>query len=190
MILSTASILSIVGDLGPIVSTLSIIVAIMALRANHDWNRRHFASQMISNWNKQTKPFIDDIEMIEPGIIDFGKDNRITQITQREAHAIYYSNVSDDSKEWKLRTRFIHLLNELESIAAAYKNAVGDRQMIEESFRDIFVKWGFVLEHFINIYKEQRKNPKPWGPYHDLYDRWSHGQIEKLKNPTGKLTPL
>ena len=113
---------------------------------------------MISNWNKQTKSVIDDIEKIEPGIIDFGKDNKLTQITQKDAHEIYFSKYSENSREWKLRTRFIHLLNEFEHIAAAHKNGVGDRAMIEESFQDIFVKWGFVLEHFISIYQVQRGN--------------------------------
>jgi len=151
----------------------------------HEWNRRNFASQMISNWNKQTKLVIDDIEKIEPGIIDFGKDNNLTQITQKDAESIYFSRYSEDSREWKLRTRFIHLLNEFESIAAAHKNAVGDRDMIEESFRDIFVKWGFVLLHFINIYKVQRGNETPWGPYHSLYETWCSKYPKSLRRQTG-----
>ncbi len=173
-----------ISKLGPIVTAVTVIVGVFTLYANHEWNRRNFASQMISNWNKQTKPFIDDIEKIEPRIIDF-KDGKLTQIAQDYAREIYFSKYSEDSKEWKLRTRFIHLLNEFEHIAAAYKNAVGDRKMIEESFKDIFVKWGFVLEHFISIYKKQRENDEPWGPFHDLYNRWVSQKPNPLRPKTG-----
>ena len=171
--------LEIVSKLGPFAAGLSVIVAAITLRANHEWNRRNFASQMVTNWNKQTKPVIDDIEKIEPRIIDF-RNGRLTQITQDDAEKIYFSKYEADSKEWKLRTRFIHLLNEFEHIAAAYKNSVGDRGMIEESFKDILVKWGYVLEHFIHVYKKQRMNDKPWGPFHDLYNRWTREKPEIL----------
>lgn len=191
MILLEATILDFIGNLGPLVAAIAVIIAIITLRANHDWNRRNFASQMISNWNKQTKPVIDEIEKLEPRIIDFRR-NRLTQITQEDAEKIYFSKYSEESREWKLRTRFIHLLNEFEHIAAAYKNAVGDRKMIEESFKDIYVKWGFVLDHFITTYKAERKNEYPWGPFHNLYDKWStekidgaRSKIDELRGPTG-----
>lgn len=173
-----------IGKIGPIVTAIGVILAYLTLRANHEWNRRNYASQMVSNWNKQTKPFIDDIEKIEPRIIDF-KGGRLTQITQEYAHEIYFSKYSEESKEWKLRTRFIHLLNEFEHISAAYNNAVGDRKMIEESFKDILVKWGFVLMHFIDIYKSQRDNSNPWGPFHSLYNRWSSESPSPLRIKTG-----
>ena len=178
------SILDTIAKIGPLVAAIAVMVAAYTLYTNHDWNRRQFASQLISSWNKQTKPIIDDIEKIKPGIIDFRNGN-LTQIDQKDAERIYSSKYTEDSDDWKLRTSFIHLLNEFEHIASAYMNAVGDRKMIEESFKDIFVKWGFVLQHFINVYKHQRGNKKPWGPFHDLYERWTKTEPNPPRPVTG-----
>jgi hypothetical protein len=67
---------------------------------------------------------------------------------------------------WILKSKFIDLLNELEHIASAYENRVGDPKMIEESFKNTFVKWGDVLVYFVDIYIAKRKNDTPWGPFH------------------------
>jgi hypothetical protein len=173
-----------IGDIGPLVTLIAVAVAYITLKANHDWNRRSFALQMGANWNKQTKSLIDDIETIMPGILKFGKDKRLKQINQEEAQKIFDSVYGENSKEWTLRTRFIHLLNEFEFIASAYTNKVGDQKIIEQSFKDIFIKWGFVLEHFINIYKEERNNRYPWGPFHSLYEKWTKENPQSWRRPT------
>lgn len=186
-------ILDIIGKLGPIFTFIAVVMAYVTLRDNHEWNRRNYAAQMISNWNRQTKQVIDEIEKIEPRMIDFHPDGSLVQMNSKRAEAIYYSRYPQDSSDWVLRTKFIHLLNEFEFIASSYENGVADKKMLADSFKDIFVKWGYVLKNFIDIYKHQRSTATPWGPYHGLYDTWSRESpniVVKERDETGTLVPF
>lgn len=65
----------------------------------------------------------------------------------------------------------IELLNHLESIASSYRNAVGDRQIIEESFRPALSRWHDILVNFILVVKEHR-GYDPWEPFVTVVDYW------------------
>lgn len=136
---------------------------------------------MISEWNNRIRPITMEIEQFKPQILDDQKDTFKPQaISDIEARDIYYS-VDPTSAQWKLKTTFIALLNELEQIAAAYENGIGDSIMIEQSFRDTFLRWGDVLEKFITLYQHNRGNQEPWGPFHNLYRRWKDSPINKKR---------
>lgn len=72
--------LEIISKLGPIATLIAAGIAYRALQINTGaielnrkaieqnrvWNRQHYATNMVANWNKHTKPIIDNIETIRP----------------------------------------------------------------------------------------------------------------------------
>ncbi len=174
-------------DTGSVISILGFGLAYMTLRANHQWNRRSYAAKMISEWNARIKPVTMVIEEIKPQILDNQANSSLPrEITQEEARAIYYSS-DPTSAEWKLKSTFMTLLNELEQIASAYENSVGDAYMIEKSFKETFVRWGDVLKNFIALYCLNRDYPEPWGPFHNLYARWKNQKVKPPRRPLGRF---
>jgi hypothetical protein len=157
-------------NIGPILTAIGLFLTFWALRKNHDWNRRNFSTSLVSKWNDETSVHRKAIEAIRPGLIDLDtKQNKVVELTKTDASNIYSAN--PESQEWQLRFHFIELLNHFESIASAYRNAVGDKQIIEESLRSPLVRWHDILRNFIEVVKTHR-GYEPWEPYTTVVAHW------------------
>jgi len=154
---------------GPIATALGVFVAIWALRANHDWNRRNFTAALIGQWNEKTSIHRQAIEKIKPGLVDLNKKWTPVEITKAEAENIYTAKAGTD--EWLLRFHFIELLNYFETIASAYNNKVADQIMIEESMKGVLVRWHDILVNYIHAV-EAHRGYQPWSPFLTVIDEW------------------
>lgn len=166
---SMTNVLSVIRDVGPLITAIAVVVAIWTLKANHDWNRRNYTAALIAQWNDKTSIHRRTIEKLRPGLIDLDTKGEVIELTKRDAQAIYTSKV--DTAEWELRFHFVELLNYFEVIAAAYRNQVGDQQMIEESLRHVLVRWRHILRHFMEVVEEHR-GYEPWEPFTTVVDFW------------------
>src|SRR5690349_781551 len=129
-------------NIGPILTAAALLLTVWTLRRNHDWNRRQYAANMVADWNVKTSVHRKAIENLRPGLIDEDPQNptdRIVELTKRQAADIYCSDPNNPEQKalWELRFHFIELLNHFESVAVAYRNGVGDREMIEEAFQSV-----------------------------------------------------
>lgn len=176
MLISAKSVLDVVKDLGPIITAIAVFVAVWTLRANHEWNRRHYTALLVATWNDKTSAHRKAIERLRPGLIDLDSKGTPTELTKADATAIYSAKV--DTPEWELRFHFTELLNHFEAIASAYRNNVGDQRMIEESFRGVLVRFQDILINFIAVVKQHR-GYEPWEPYTAVVEHWKTRPFKK-----------
>jgi hypothetical protein len=169
-------VLEVASEFGIIVTAIGVTVAYSALRANHDWNRRSAAAELLEQWNVRTGPHRKAIERMRPGLLDV-VNGQLTQLTIPEAEEVYKSQPEDPN--WELRFHIIELLNYFEYIAAVYRGAVADARMVEASFKRPILRYHDVLlENFIAVFKRERgmgQDEKPWGPFHDMVAEWNRG---------------
>ena len=163
------SFLDVLRDIGPLLTACGLFVAIWTLRANHAWNRRNYTAGLVVHWNDRTSVHRKAIEKLRSGLVDLDTKGEVTELTKRDATAIYSSK--PDTPDWELRFHFIELLNHFEAIAVAYRNRVGDPQMIEESLRNVLVRWHDILLHFMDVVKAHR-GYEPWEPYITVVAHW------------------
>ncbi len=171
-------ILEFIKDVGPVVTAVGVFVAVWTLRANHDWNRRQYTATLVAGWNEKTSVHRKAIEKLRPGLIDLNVKGEPTEIGKKDAAEIY--TAKPDTPSWDLRFHFIELLNHFESIAAAYRNHVADRQMIEESFRSVLVRFYDILGNFMEEVKQHR-GYEPWKPYHIVVREWKTVPVKKRR---------
>ena len=176
MFISVTSILDVVKDFGPIITAIGVFVAVWTLRANHEWNRRQYTASLVAAWNEKTSSHRKAIEKLRPGLIDLDSRGTPTEITKADATAIY--SAKPDTPEWELRFHFTELLNHFEAIASAYRNNVGDQQMIEESFRSVLIRFQDILKNFIATVKQHR-GYEPWEPYSAVVAYWQTKPFKK-----------
>ncbi|MGO9085917.1 MAG: DUF4760 domain-containing protein [Candidatus Sulfotelmatobacter sp.] len=177
------NVLGVLKEYGSLITAFSVFVAIWTLKANHDWNRRNYTAGLIGEWNDETSIHRKAIEKLRSGLIDLDTRGDVIEISEKDARAIYASKV--DTPDWELRFHFIELLNYFEVIAAAYRNRVGDPQMIEESLRNVLVRWRKILRHFMEVVEKER-GYKPWEPFTTVVDFWDSKPF-KPRPFTGQL---
>ena len=54
-----------IQSIGFLATATAVYVAYRTLRANHEWNRRHFAAQLMEKWNPW-QPYSDLVEHWQP----------------------------------------------------------------------------------------------------------------------------
>lgn len=175
--------LSIIGNVGPFLTAIGLFLTVWALKANHDWNRRLYAANLVAEWNDKTAHHRRVIERIRPGLVDLDVTSKdVVELTKKDANAIYTSKPEDDGEEslWELRFHLIELLNHFESITVAYRNRVGDPQMMEESLRSPLIRWHDILHNFIQVVKEHR-GYEPWEPYVVVVSYWKRKPFRPRK---------
>lgn len=141
------------------------------LRANHDWNRRYFAAQLMEKWNPNTLHHRQTIEKAFPKIYDIN-DKGSPKVYIDRSRAIEVYTCSPDHPDWKLRFSLHELLNFLEYISVSRSQEIADHKIIEDSFKNILIKWHKVLNPFIEVV-EEKWGFNPWQPYSDLITSWS-----------------
>ncbi|MGF1638419.1 MAG: DUF4760 domain-containing protein [Cyclobacteriaceae bacterium] len=163
-----------------LITIIGLFLTFWTLKANHDWNRRHYATNLIAEWNSKTFSHRKAIETMRPGLVDLDKNGDPVEITKRDATAIYLSNSTQNVELCELRFHFIELLNYFESISVAYRSGVGDQQIIEESVRSALIRWNDILVNFIQVVNEHR-GYEPWEPYTTLVNYWKHKPFKPRK---------
>ena len=170
-------------QLAPVITAIAVIVAAWTLRANHEWNRRQYAMNMISEWNSRTAVHRKAIEKAIPGLIDIDKkSNSVAEVSKDRAKAIYGSKPHEP--DWELRFHLIELGNYFEFVASTYTYHVGDRKMIEEAFKGPLTVWHKVLQNFIEVVRENR-GYDPWPPFSDVVKIWDQPKKAWLWRRTG-----
>ena len=171
-------------------ASIAFLIAYRRFKSNHDWNRRKYAAIMIADWNHRTSEHRRRIEELMPGLVDVNQKDMPREITKKRAIEIYDSNPNnvEDTENWELRFHFIEMLNYFESIASAYHHRVGDREMIEESFKKVLIHWSKILRNFVEIFGEKRGygDEKPWSPYQALVNDWN-ASIKPMRRATDSL---
>jgi hypothetical protein len=154
---------------GASVAIASAWIAIVSLRANHDWNRRQYALNLVGDWNAKTEPHQKAIEGAFPGILNINEDGMpVAEFTLKRAVEVYNATSGDD---YNLRFHLLQMGNHLEFIASAYLNYVGDRKIIEVAFGNVIVRWYDAMHNFTEVIKMKRKYA-PWRPFYDLTLKW------------------
>ena len=165
-----------VGSLGTLIG---VWFAYLALRANHDWNRRHYAVEIIRCWNDITADHAKAIEETFPHIRDIDlSTGKTTEITKEKAREIYTCN--PDNKNWAIRFHIIELLNHFEFVITAYSHQVADRGVILVGLRDPLSKWHDILKNFLEIV-EQCEGYQPWQSFMDQIADWNAPKRQQRK---------
>ena len=172
--------LKIVAAIGATGTLTGAWLAYRALVSNHDWNRRHYALEIIRNWNDLTADHAKAIEEAFPHIRDIDKTTlKTTELTKEKAKEIY--TCSRDNKEcWDLRFNIIELLNHLEFVISAYAEQVADREILLGSLRGPLCKWHDILKNFLDVV-EQCEGYQPWKPFIDHIADWNAAKTKPRK---------
>lgn len=196
---------------GLLVSAGALVCAAYGINQQHEWYRRHFAVEMIREWNNHSKTHKAAIENAYPQLFrDEGQREARPRIDKEEARRIYFSikddgtgdptktvstNGSDDptkivdSARWETRNHCIALLNYFEFVASAWENQVADRQMLEDSFKKTILRWHHDLEEFMTVMAKTRQY-EPWPPLQRVVAQWKADDARvRPVSPTGLIKP-
>lgn len=169
--------LQILRTLGVIAGIVSLYVAIHEIKSNHDWNRRHYALEMMRTWNEATEPHKMALEKAYPGLYD---DPPASDFSLEEARKIY-----NDSSRLDLQIHIVAMMNHLEYISQVYLKNVGDQDVIKESFKKTMIRWHRALKNWITVFVKHR-GYNAWQPYVDLIIKWEQEESTTLeKRKTG-----
>lgn len=156
-----------------------------ALQQNHELNRRHYASEMMKDWNDNAGKHKDAILKEFPDLLD--KKNT-KPLSREKALAIYgaiYGNDAKDKELFELRNHIIAMFNYFEYIASAYFNGVADQLMIEETFDGVIKLWYNYFKAFIDV-AEEKVGFRPWQPINDLIIHWEAKKNKPPRRNTGE----
>jgi hypothetical protein len=169
--------------IAPSITAVGVLVAVLTLRANHDWNRRQYAMQILADWNPQTSEHRKAIESAFPGLIDVDRNsNKVVELSRARAAEIYESKPG--SPDWDLKFHFIELGNYFEFICSSYIHHVADHDMIEQAFRYMLIRWHGIMLTFIDTI-EHHRGYRPWQPFSDLVEYWQRPHKIKLRPRAG-----
>ncbi len=178
-------ILQVIGNVGPFLTAVGLFLTFWALKASHRWKRRLYATNIVAEWNEKTSDHRKAIETIRPGLVDVDPSSKeVVQLTKVDAVSIYSSR--SGTAEWELRFHLIELLNYFESISVAYRNRVGDAQIIEESVKAVFVRWHGILRDFI-VVVEERRGYEPWEPFVSVVTSWER-PLRKMRQASDAVS--
>ena len=184
---------------GLLVSAGALVCAAYGINEQHKWYRRHFAVEMIREWNNHSNTHKAAIENAYPQLFrEEGPQQSRPRIDKEEARRIYFSIKDDgsgdptktvsangsgdptkivDSKRWDTRNHCIALLNYFEFVASAWENQVADRKMIEDSFKKTILRWHHDLEEFMSVMRATRQY-EPWLPLQRVVAKWKADEIQ------------
>lgn len=161
-----------------VVSTCALVTAAIAARlawkalvANHDWNRRRSAADLLGRWNEHTLQHRKVIEAWKPGIIDYTQDARARPIiAPLEASEVYRANPSQQL--WNIRFAIIELLNFFEEIASSVQHHVADEQIIKGSISIPMKRYYEALLPYVRVVTHEESNSNPWTPLSQQLETW------------------
>jgi len=167
--------LTAIGTIGTLIGAWLVY---KALKADHDWNRRQYAMDMLKDWNANTAGHAKAIEDVFPHLRDVDRTGgQVTELTKQQSKHIYTCN-PEDASLWNVRFHLVELLNYLEVIAIAYVEGVADEGMVHRCFRGPMMKWHDILTNFIQVV-ETCEGYQPWEILQQVVGEWKAGQIRR-----------
>ena len=168
--------------IGIIGTVIGIWFVYTTLRANHDWQRREYAMNIIRDWNVNTARHWEAIEDVFPHLRDVDRTGgQVTELTKQETKEIYTCD-PDNEKYWKVRFHLVELMNYSDFIASAYLQQVADKQIVIENVMDPLIKWYDILKNFIEAV-EICEGYQPWPQYVHVVSEWQSVR-PKHRKPT------
>jgi hypothetical protein len=155
------------------VTASSLEVAGSSLRDQYEWNRRHYAIEMLREWNTQTAVHKAALECAYSEL--YSAPGWKMDVT--EARALYFAECklpdgTTPNPKWELRNHVIALLNYFEYVAKACEVEVADAEVIEATHKGTMIRWHDQLHAFIVTVKEARDGKSPWLPFERIVDEW------------------
>lgn len=156
-----------------ILTFIGVLAVFYTLRADHEWRRRQYTLDIISQWNANTIEHINAIEERFPNI----RNELTSEVTAFDALEIYKAR-GTDAKNTGLRSHMIKLLNYFEYIALAYVNGIADKEIVDRSLKHSMMVWFGKLDNFVDAV-EETDGKNPWEPLVALMQIW--GMSDKIK---------
>jgi hypothetical protein len=167
--------------IGSVSTAMGIVLALLSLRNAqqtlqdaHEWNRRHYTVEFLSDWNERARTHLAELERKFPdffAVPDF--INNPEEMKSWRMHHIEAKNVvaGGAGDKLEIRTHLIDLLNYFEGIASAYEQYVVDRLAVEDSvgtvIQDVYVYFQPFIEEMRQINRRD-----PWPPLSRVVDVW------------------
>ena len=171
--------LRLLGTIATIIAVLiAVLIAVWTLKANHNWNRRRYTLGLLEDWNIQTAKHRKTIERLMPGLIDINNTtSQVVELSVQRATDIYLCTPDNEVNkgDWELRFSLIELFNYFEIISTAWYANIGDRDMIDDSFKDALLKYHGALKCYIEVVNKN-VDYRPWKPYADLVAHWQQSK--------------
>lgn len=144
-----------------LITALSFFVAAFAFFQKVLWDKKHYAMEIVKEWDEQTAAHREAIECRFPAL---QQKNSTAEFSEAVAIKVYEAHEGDDLR---LRQHIVSLLNHLEFISVAYKSKAANRDIIERTLTNPLIKWNGALAAYIKI-DTQRSGRPSWTPYEEL----------------------
>lgn len=171
------------------ITALAVALALRTFKATHEWNRRHYTVEMLSQWNEKGRFHVEFLQRQFPEyfpVPDFVKNPealREWRLDPARAKEIAISIVANTKGspsrvvlDLEIRSRLIQLLNYFEQICVAYDLRVLDKKAFEDSFAPIMIELYLYFEPFVDELRRLNRR-EPWQPLARTITLW----IEELR---------
>jgi hypothetical protein len=149
-----------------LVPTLGFLAVFYQLASDYFWRRRHYAVNMVAEWNNQTSKYRRDIDSCYPGILEQSGPQEHVYLPREEAAKVFDS-LPKDAGRFAAKHDITELLNYCEYISVSYRNDVANKKILLESFLETLHLWHHQLLPFMRIAAE-RRTYNPWAPFSDF----------------------
>jgi hypothetical protein len=166
--------------IGSVATAIGVFLAIMTLRSEHEWNRRHYTVEFLDSWNESARKHLRILEENFPDFFavpdfianpDLMDSWRLHQNQAKQLVKVKSEGEGFDKSKVDIRGHLIELLNYFEGIASAYEQHVVDRAAIEDSVGTVILD---VCVYFQPFIEEMRKINRrdPWPPLSRVVELW------------------
>jgi hypothetical protein len=160
-----------------VVSAIALLHGAHGISKQRQWDRAHFAVEMINQWDVYSRDHKAAIEAAYPELI---KNEQVRRpeglISYEEAHCLYYSTPENDPLRWEIRNHCISLLNYFEFVTAAWEEDIADHAVIEDSFKSPILRWHGNLQQFMYVMQDARQY-EPWQPLQRVVNIWKGSPV-------------
>ena len=167
-------------SIGSLFTVVAVLLAVFSLRADHEWNRRHYTLELMGLWNSRARPHLTYLEHEFPeffAVPDFIENPELLnswRLDTERARLLIASDIGTPQSEAKgleIRDHLIELLNYFEDISVAYELQVIDRGPIEDSIATVIMDVYTFFQPFIaEMQKANRRDP--WPPLSRTVQLW------------------
>ncbi len=148
---------------------LSLISLALSIYYKFNLDKKHYALEMIREWNQQTAKDKIIIEKVVPGLYEKCSlrllKEKLDKIYNAATLKKEYLEDSESVEDYlSAKESMIRLLNYFEFISSAYLNNAVDKKIIQNSFSGTMVRYYCVLNDYIRL-EYDKTNRNPWLPY-------------------------
>jgi hypothetical protein len=148
---------------------LTLIGLVLSIYYKFNLDKKHYALEMIREWNQQTAKDKIILEKAVPGIYEICSERLLKDKLSKIHNAA--SLKKEELKEGEkiedylaAKESTIRLLNYFEFVSSSYLNGAADKKIIQESFSGTMVRYYCVLNDYIKN-EVDKTGRNPWSPY-------------------------